>query len=127
MAEKCEHHEVVVQTYDSLKEHVDYVEGSLLNRFKDSDKRMENLAEELVKQGKTHIETETYVKVLYGKFEDLTDELSEVVKTLNEYIVEMSTVRGELNNNTDFVKRNKDIVYEVVKWLVLLVLGYSLK
>jgi hypothetical protein len=38
----------------------------------------------------------------------------------------MATIRQDTSSNSAFTKRGKDLVYEIVKWLVLMGLGAAL-
>lgn len=127
---KCEHHDDYIKLHDSLKDHIGMVERTLDGKIQTIDKKtdsafrkIDSLREEVDEQGRDHIETATYVKQLYKRFDELTTQMQGIVTKLDTYITTMATVQQDTKNNSTFNKRGKDLVYEIIKWLVLLLLG----
>lgn len=130
---KCEHHDDCIKLHDALKDHIGMVEKTLDGKINTVDKKtdaafrkIDGLREELDEQGRDHIETATYVKQLYKRFDELTTQMQTIVAKLDTYITTMATVRQETSSNSAFTKRGKDLVYEIIKWLVLLALGAAI-
>jgi len=130
---KCEHNDDYIKLHDTLKDHIGMVEkaldGKIVNVDRKADAAFRNIdamREDLDEQGRDHIETATYVKQLYKRFDELAIQMSQIVTKLDTYITTMATVRQETSSNAAFNKRGKDLVYEIIKWLVLMGLGAAL-
>lgn len=108
---------------DDIFKYVDKVEDSLLGRINDVDDKLDSLRADFNKQVGEHREMEAYVKNLYKRFDDLTAQMQLVVAKLDTYIITLTTLQNETKHNTEFRKSGKDLVFEIVKWIVLLGLG----
>lgn len=130
---KCEHHDDYIKLHDALKDHIGMVEKTLDGKINAVDKKtdaafrkIDGLRDDLDDQGRDQTETATYVKQLYKRFDELAIQMSQIVTKLDTYITTMATVRQETSSNSAFTKRGKDLVYEIIKWLVLMGLGAAL-
>lgn len=130
---KCEHRDEFIKLQDGLKEHIDRVEHTLEDKIQResrrtdaSFKKIDQINNDIDIQSKEHLETEIYVKQLYRRFDDLTQQMQIIVTKLDTYIATMSKVQYETNHNTEFSRKGKSLVYEILKWLIILALGYSL-
>lgn len=131
---KCEHHDEFMRNSDNLKDYIDKAENNLDEKIKGTDKKLEiafqkidEVKEDLDNQGKDHRETSVYVKTLYGRFDELAQQMQRVITKLDKFITKMASVEQELNQNSTFNKRGKDLIYEIIKWLILIGLGYLIK
>ena len=116
---KCEHH-------DEFTKLLEVVEKNINGRVGVVEKRVDRLRDDVDEQGRDHRETEAYVKQLYKRFDELTIQITGLVAKLDQYIHNQTIIDHETKVNSDFVKRNKNILYEVMKYLVILVLGYAI-
>ena len=112
-------------TEDVLR-YVDKIEDSLSSKIKDIDTKLGSLMIDFNKQVGEHREMEVYVKNLYKRFDDLTAEMQRVVSKLDTYIITLTAIQNETKQNSEFRKSGKDLVFEVIKWIVLLGLGMLL-
>jgi uncharacterized coiled-coil DUF342 family protein len=141
---KCEHHDEYLKLHDTIKDRISMVERALEDKVHAVDKKTDTvfrkldvLRDEVDEQGKDHRETATYVKQLYKRFDELTSQMQGVVTKLDNYITTMSTTvanfqatlatnQANAKNNSAFNKRGKDLVFEIIKWLVLMGIGAAL-
>lgn len=112
---KCESHEDIVKLVDKTDKRVDV-----------AFKKIDDLREDLNAQISEQRETDVYVKNLYKRFDDLTTQMQIVITRLDTYIVTLTTIQNETQHNVAANKRGKDLVFEIIKWIVLLGLGMLL-
>jgi len=130
---KCEHHDDYIKLHDALKDHIGMVERTLDGKIQTVDKKADSafrkidvIRDDVAEQGENYRETAAYVKQLYKRFDELTTQMQGIVTKLDTYITTMATVQQETKSNSAFNMRGKDLVYEIVKWLVLMGLGAAL-
>lgn len=130
---KCEHHEDYVRLHDSLKEHIGRVEKTLENRIEDTDHklskafdRIDEVRQDLSNQGSDYRETATYVKTLYGRFDELTTQMQSIVNKLDQYIATMAIVQKDTDNNSQFSQGGRKLVFEIIKYIVIAAVGYAM-
>ena len=130
---KCEHHDDYVKMHDTLRDHIGMVERTLDSKITTVDKKvdtafrkLDDVREDLDEQGKDHRETATYVKQLYKRFDELAQQMQNIVTKLDAYITTMASVKVATESNAGFNKRGKDLVYEVIKWAVFLALASAI-
>ena len=130
---KCEYHQDYIDLNKNLKEHIDRVETGLKEHIYDVDKKAERslikintLETTMHETQKEHKETEIYVKELYKKMDALTTQVSNLVIKFDTYFIEQMSIKHETDKNSDFTTNSKKLIFEVIKWAVLLVLGAAI-
>ena len=120
---KCEHH-------DELKEQMDRVERSLDEKIRNSDRnvhtaflKIDKLRCDFETQVQNNRETETYVKTLYARFDELAKQMSNMVTKLDAYIQTIAILQQKAENISSFQSRGKDLIFEIIKWLLLVLAG----
>ena len=108
---------------EEFLKYIDKIETSLSTKIKDVDSKIDTLRADFNEQVGEHREMEVYVKNLYKRFDDLTSEMQRVVSKLDTYIITLTAIQNETKQNSEFRKSGKDLIFEIIKWLVLLVLG----
>ena len=130
---KCEHHEDYIKLHEGLRDHIDRVEKGLDRRIDDTDKKLDtafnkldDIRDDVNTQGSDYRETATYVKTLYKRFDELTSQIQTVVVKMDQFIVTMAVVKTDTDNNSKFSQKGKNLVYEIMKYLVIAALGYAI-
>lgn len=130
---KCEHHEDYIKLHEGIRDHIDRVEKGLERRINDTDRKLDtafnkldDVRDDINSQGRDYTETAAYVKTLYRRFDELTSQMQSVVIKMDQYIATMAVVKSETDNNSKFSQSGKDLVKEVIKYIVIAGVGYAL-
>lgn len=130
---KCEHHDDLKDYFKSITENLDIkVEAQskeIENATRLAEKALEKtdeLRDSISNNYAEQKETETYVRSLYKAVDQLTHTVQGMVIKMDQYIEKVAVVTTETEKNTAFAESGKKLVFEIIKWLVLLVLGYSI-
>ena len=130
---KCEHHDDLKDYFKSINDNVDIKLEAHTKEIEDvkakNEKAFERIDELRLEVSEKYTEqkqTESYVKSLYRAVDQLTSTVQGMVIKMDEYIGTVAVVKSDTEKNSEFAEQGKKLVFEVIKWLVLFVLGYAI-
>lgn len=130
---KCEHHDDLKDYFKSITDNVDIKFDAQSKRIEDVERRQEK-AFEIIDGIRSDAsdnyaeqkQTESYVKSLYRAVDQLTSTVQGMVLKMDQYIEEVAVVKSDTDKNSEFAAQGKKIVFEIIKYLVLFILGFAI-
>ena len=113
---KCEHHEDHVKLIETKNHEIE-------RRITTLETDMVDVKRVTTEHKLAVNETQLYIKELYGKFDSLTSQMKVVVDKMDQYITSLAVAQEQIRSSNSFQKRGKDLVFEIIKWLLVLGLG----
>ena len=130
---KCEHHEDLKDYFKSINDNVEIKLNVNSDKIEDIERktekafeRIDELRSDVSKKYTEQKQTESYVKSLYRAVDQLTNTVQGMVVKMDQYIERVAVVQSDTDKNSEFASQGKKLVFEVIKWLVLFVLGYAI-
>lgn len=115
MAEKCQYHDDYMRHLDKQDEAIERVD----HKAQKALDKVDVLAE-------AHKETETYTKELYKTVDRVISKVDKLADQVGGLVTALTVNQSQTDNNSIFNKKGKDLIYEIIKWLILLALATML-
>lgn len=115
MADKCPYHDDYMRHLDTQDKAIERADG-----------KAQKALDKIDSLESAHKETEIYTKELYKTVEKVIDKVDNLSDQVAGLVTALTVNQSQTDNNANFNKKGKDLVYEIVKWLVFLVLGAAL-
>lgn len=141
---KCEHHDDFKEYFRSITDNIELKfdthskEIASLKTLSEKEiedgkkknerafERIDELRSEVEKKYTEQKQTESYVKSLYRNVDQLIITVQGMVVKMDEYIGTVAIVKSDTDKNSEFASQGKKLVFEIIKWLIIFVLGYAI-
>lgn len=115
MAEKCPHHDDFMRHLENQDKAIDRAD----TKAQKAMDKVDDLAD-------AHKETEVYTKELYRTVDRVITKVDKLADQVAGLVTAITVNQSQTDSNSAFSKKGKDLVYEVIKWLVFMALGAAL-